>query len=286
MQVWDAELEMQVPEVQVCRMRVLMGRLGSVGLGCGPGGHPAVTRRGPTTDVEGSAPPAPPTSTRGSSLGSVGHTADPGPALAAVPPRYHRPRRGLCARPGPCAARRPWIEAARRPRVPPSPRPSPSLTISALPAAWPRPCRLHAAGRAGGHRALTSGPRASVARQRRPGGDVTAGTPAPSPEPSRPRRAPSGAGLWRRAAVPCSPTSGPRGLRSVSPDVLSTVSPMELTATCRVHTQWLHVGSLPSSLGALSTQSAWSPMVSCWVRTVPLWPHIGFLWSSLSVLHT
>lgn len=107
--------------------------------GVGRRGTQPLPRRDPTTDGEGSAPSAPPSSARGapSARGSAGdsgggHTADPSPALAAVPPQYHRPRRGLCARPGPSAARRP---RTRRPGVPASP----------VPAAVPSPHHLSAA---------------------------------------------------------------------------------------------------------------------------------------------
>lgn len=201
------------------------------------------------------------------------HTADPGPALAAVPPSVPptaaRPARE--ARP----RRRPRAPLPRPPGVPPSPWPSPALTISALPAARPRPCRLHAAGRAGGHRALTSGPRASVARQRRPGGDVTAGTPAPSPRPvpaaSRAGRADGGG---RR--TPAAPHRVPMGSAQCPRMSLARTLPAVLAAPCRVPTRRLRAGSLQSSLSVPRTRSPGACFRSPW-------PHVGSLHFPLSL---
>lgn len=239
--------------------------------GVGRRGTQPLPRRDPTTDGEGSAPSAPPSSARGapSARGSAG---DSGGGTRRTPAPRSRPsplsttaRGAACARgPAPAPPAGPGRGGPASPR-PPSPRPSPALTISALPAAWPRPCRLHAAGRAGGHRALTSGPRASVARQRRAGGDVTAGTPAPNPDPSRP----SAPCLeWGRAAAP---RWVPMALLSVPTCPSHRLSPTVLAASRCVPTQC-------STSGPCSPHSV-SPSHG---PRGPLWSHVGSPWSPMA----
>ena len=202
----------------------------------------------------------------GAAQGTRGGGTRRTPAPRSRPSPLSTTARGAaCARgPAPAPPAGPGRGGPASPR-PPSPRPSPALTISALPAAWPRPCRLHAAGRAGGHRALTSGPRASVARQRRAGGDVTAGTPAPNPDPSRP----SAPCLeWGRAAAP---RWVPMALISVPTCPSHKLSPTVLAASRCVPTQC-------STSGPCSPHSV-SPSHG---PRGPLWSHVGSPWSPMA----
>lgn len=247
-------------------------RVWDAGLGCRPAGHPAVTPQRPHNRWGGVSSLSPSLLRPRGSLRSGQRRGLGGGGTRRTPAPRSRPsplsttaRGAACARgPAPAPPAGPGRGGPASPR-PPSPRPSPALTISALPAAWPRPCRLHAAGRAGGHRALTSGPRASVARQRRAGGDVTAGTPAPNPDPSRP----SAPCLeWGRAAAP---RWVPMALLSVPTCPSHRLSPTVLAATRCVPTQC-------STSGPCSPHSV-SPSHG---PRGPLWSHVGSPWSPMA----